>query len=118
MKPARIILVCLVGVLIVLGVALATGSVPLLGGDDSARPPCEQLPSRQSVADAVASRQALVTRIEDVGSGVKVEVATPCQGQQDRAIVSVKYTTDAEREGVDAVLRQDGFGVALELVSQ
>lgn len=92
--------------------------VPLFGESDSARPPCEQLPDRKSVEDAVASHEDLVTRIENVGSGVKVGAATPCEGQPDKAIVRIGYTTGTEREGVDAILRQEqGFGVPVELVS-
>ncbi|WP_152413012.1 hypothetical protein [Nitrolancea hollandica] len=60
-----------------------------------------------------------MTRIQNVGPGVKVEVATPCNGQPDRAIVRIRYTTNTEWKGVDAILRQDdGFGVPVELVSK
>jgi hypothetical protein len=66
----------------------------------------------------VASHEDLVTRIRSVGPGVTVDVATPCDGQPERAIVSIKYTTEAEWKGVDAILGQEGFGVAVELVSK
>lgn len=91
--------------------------IPLRRGHDSARPPCEQLPDRQAVVDAVASHEALVARIHEVGPGVKVDVATPCSGQPDRAIVTITYATDAEWKGVDSIIRDEGFGVAVELVS-
>lgn len=108
----------LLGVLLMAGAGVATGVVPLSGSGDSARPPCEQLPGIKSVEDAVASHEDLVTRIRDVGTGVDVAVATPCQDQPNKAIVRINYTTDAEREGVDAILRQeDGFGAPVELVS-
>jgi len=48
---------------------------------------------------------------------VAVDVATPCDDQPDRAIVRITYATDDEWEGVDAILTQEGFGVAVELVS-
>lgn len=108
---------CLFGVLLIVGAGVAFGLAPMLGGRDSARPPCGQLPDRKSVVDAIASHEDLAGRIQKAGPGVKVAVATPCEGQPDRAIVRIRYTTDTEREGVDAVLRQEGFGVPAELVS-
>jgi hypothetical protein len=110
-------LVGLLGVLLIVAAGLALGVVPLSRGHDSARPPCEQLPERESVADAVASHEDLVARIQDVGAGVKVAVATPCKGQPDKAIVRIEYTTETERKGVDAILQQEeGFGAPVELV--
>ncbi len=117
MDRSRVFLLCLVGALLMAGAVVLTGVIPLSRGHDSARPPCEQLPDRQSVADAMASHQDLVTRIQNVGPGVKIKIATPCKGQPDRAIVRITYTTDTEWKGVDALLRQEGFGVAAELVS-
>jgi hypothetical protein len=108
---------CLLAVVLVVGAGLLTGAVPLSNGHNSARPPCEQLPDRQAIVDAVASHEDLVTRIQEVGPGVKVDVATPCEDQPDRAIVRITYATDAEWEGVDSILGQEGFGVAAELVS-
>lgn len=111
------LLICVLGVLLIAGAGLATGVVPLSGGRDSARPPCEKLPDKESVEEAVASHEDLVTRIEDVGSGVNVGVATPCEGQPDKAIISIEYETDDEWEGVNDVLMQaEGFGVPVELV--
>jgi hypothetical protein len=113
-----VFVLCLFGMLLIAGAGVVFGVIPLSRGGDSARPPCEQLPDRQTVADAVASHEDLVTRIRDVGPGVTVDVATPCEGQPDRAIVRITYETDDEREGVDAILRQeDGFGAPVELVS-
>jgi len=116
-----VFLLCLIGALLVLmtvaGAGLLSGVDPFPLGRDSERPPCEQLPDRQSVEDALASHGNLVTRIQDVGPGVAVDVATPCDDQPDRAIVRITYATDDEWEGVDAILTQEGFGVAVELVS-
>lgn len=90
----------------------------LAGGRDSARPPCEQLPNKKSVADAVASHEELASRIRNVGPGVEIAVATPCEGQPDRAIVRIGYSTDTEWESVNTILRRtEGFGVPVELVS-
>jgi len=118
LNRVSVFLVCLFGTLLIVGAGVVSGVIPLSRGHDSARPPCEQLPNRKSVVDAVASHQDLVTRVRKVGPGVKVDVATPCEGQPDRAIVSITYTTETEWKGVDAVLRQEGFGVAVELVSK
>lgn len=49
-------------------------------------------------------------------TGVKVDVATPCEGQPDRALIRISYATKAEREGIDTILAQEGFGVPVELV--
>ena len=108
---------CLFGTFLIVGAGAGAGVIPLLRGHDSAHPPCEQLPNRKSVVDAMASHDDLVTRIQSVGPGVKVNVATPCEGQPDRAIVSITYTTDTERKGVEAILQQEWFGVPVELVS-
>lgn len=56
--------------------------------------------------------------MRQVGPGVQVAVASPCAGQPDQALVSIKYTTDAERVGVAAILQHEGFGVAAELVKK
>lgn len=119
MKRASLLLLCSFGVLLIVGVGgVSLGFVPMLGRQDSARPPCEQLPDKKSVADAVASHGDLVARIQEAGPGVEVDVATPCGDQPNRAIVRVTYTTGTERDGVDAVLRRaEGFGAPVELVS-
>lgn len=117
MSGLRLFSVCLVAVVLIVGAGLVSGAVPLPRARDYARPPCEQLPNRQSVVDALASHEALVARIQGVGPGVKVDIATPCEGQPDRAIVRITYATDTEWEGVHSILREEGFGVAAELVS-
>lgn len=109
-------LLSLPGIVLLVGVGLASGIIPSSRGGDSARPPCERLPAKALVIDAVSSHKDLDTQIRNVGPGVRVVVATPCQGQPDKALVSVKYATDSERSGVDAILRQGSFGVPVELV--
>ncbi len=117
MDRVKVFLLCLFGVLLIAGAGVATGVVPLSTSRDSARPPCEKLPDKESVVEAVASHEDLVTRIQNAGSGVKVDVATPCKGQPDRAIARIKYTTDTEWKDVNTILQQeDGFGVPVELV--
>jgi hypothetical protein len=102
--------------LIVAGIAALAGVNPLDNGRDSTRPPCAQLPDRQAVDDALASHQDLVTRIEAVGSDVEVGVATPCDEPPDRAIIRITYQSDDEWDGIQAILTQEGFGVAVEVV--
>ncbi len=115
MRSSRLLLLSLLGVLLLVGVAFASGLLPGSGGD-SARPPCEQLPAEAAVSEAVASHQDLVRRLREVGPGVRLSVATPCDGQPGRALVRILYATTSERSGVDALLQQDGFGVPVELV--
>lgn len=116
MNRVLVILGALVVVVLIAVAGLLFGVDPLPRSRDSERPPCEQLPDRQAVVDALASHQELVARIHGVGPGVKVDVATPCDDQPERAIVSITYATDDEWKGVDAILTQEGFGVAVEVV--
>lgn len=118
MNRIKVLLLSLFGVLLIVGAGVATGVVPLSTSRDSARPPCEKLPDKESVVDAVASHEDLVARIQDVGPGVKVDAATPCEGQPDKAIIRVVYETDNEWEGVNDILQHaNGFGAPVELVS-
>jgi uncharacterized protein YebE (UPF0316 family) len=114
----RVLLICLSAVVVTVGAGAVFGVLPWATGYKSARPPCEQLPNRSVIVDAVAAHEDLVTRIRNVGPGVTIAVAAPCEGQPDRAIVHITFATDAERKGVDAILRQDGFGVTVELVKK
>jgi hypothetical protein len=116
LKTAMVVPLGALGVLIVGGALLMSGVIPLSRGEDSARPPCDQLPSVQAVSGAVASHQELIARIEKVGRGVEVGVAKPCGDQTDRAIVRIEYAAADERKDVDAILQNDSFGVPVELV--
>lgn len=103
-------------VFLIAGAGLLSDVIPLPGRQDFARPPCDQLPDKQSVVAALASHGDLTARLQNVGPGVKVEVATPCEGQPDRALVRISYRTKDELKGIDALLRNEGFGVPVELV--
>jgi hypothetical protein len=116
LKTAKVVALGVIGILIVGGALLMSGVIPLSRGEDSARPPCDQLPSVQAVTGAVASHQELIAQIEKVGRGVKVSVAKPCGDQTDQAIVRIEYAAADERKDVDAILRNDGFGVPVQLV--
>lgn len=107
------------GVLIVVllfGVGLFAHVIPLPLGKNVGHLPCEQLPDKSSVLEALASHSDLADRLQNVGPGVKIEVATPCDEQPDKALIRISYATKAEREGIDRVLSQEGFGVPVELV--
>lgn len=108
------------GSLVVVGalVVIALGVVGLPGSTDSARPPCERLPTVSDVRDALTSRAALAERLEAVGSGVEVSLVTPCD-DPDRALVRITVPSADERAGVDAVLgAADGFGAPAEVVTR
>lgn len=112
-----LLIVVLVAILVVVGGAGAvTGIVPIKRGHDSARPPCDQLPDRQTIARAIETHGDLVDRFETIGPGVRVEVATPCKDDPDRAIVRVTYGTDEEWKDIDAILTENGFGVPVEVI--
>ncbi|PZN08294.1 MAG: hypothetical protein DIU69_10280 [Bacillota bacterium] len=98
------------------GMGVFANVIPLPFKQDVARPPCEKLPDQSSVAQALAAHGDLVARLERIGSGVKVEVATPCKGQPDRALIRISYATKAERAGIDQVLAREWFGVPVEVV--
>ena len=57
MKGTGVFLLILLGALLVTAAALLTGVDPFPLGRDSTRPPCEQLPDRRAVADAIAARR-------------------------------------------------------------
>lgn len=97
--------------------AAALGVLRLPGSADSTRPPCAQLPTVVAVERALSVNPTLVERIEAVGDGVEVSVAQPCE-EPERALVRVTFSSEVERTGVDAILREDGFGMPVELVGR
>lgn len=115
----RVVLLIAIPVAVVALLAVAavgTGFVRLPGAAVSERPPCDQLPDRATVADALTERTELVRKLEDVGEGVRVRAITPC-ADEDRSLVEVGFSTGDEREGIDQVLQSnDGFGVPVQLV--
>jgi hypothetical protein len=117
MKRLIITVASLAGAIAVLGVvAVMLGVLPFPGDGDSGRPPCDQLPARQAAIAAIDSHPDLVSRIEGVGSGVSVEVGTPCD-DPNLGLVTISYSTDEERAAVHGILRDsNGFGVPAELI--
>lgn len=117
MNRAGVVVAVLVVALLVVGAVLLSGVFPRTSEYDAVRPPCERLPDRQTALDAVASHQDLVRQLQDAGPGVTVDVATPCDDQPDRAVIRIAYTNDDEGRGIRDILGQEGFGVAVEVVS-
>ncbi len=95
---------------------LATGFIRAPFGNRDSRPPCDQLPTRDAADLALHTHAGITERIVKIGNTVSVAVALPC-GSQDRAILLIRYASDAQREAIQAVLQDGGFGVPVELVS-
>lgn len=105
-----------IGVLVLAGAGALAGVLPLPGGGDPARPPCEELPDVATATGALADNRELADRITGVGLGVEADVATPCP-DETRAIIEVTYTTDEERAAVEDVMGgSTGFGVPVQVV--
>lgn len=86
-------------------------------GSTVVRPPCDRLPQRTQVESALAEHADLVRALEATGSGVGVRAGRPCADDPDRSLVTVTWSSGAEREAVDRLLtRSDGFGVPVEVV--
>ena len=118
-KHVGVFLVSLVVVLLIVAGATAVSGVnPLDSGHKYVRPPCAQLQDRKTVEHALASHQDLVARLESAGPGVTVDVDTPCNDQPDRALVRITYETDKEWDSIQSILGQEGFGVAVDVVSK
>ena len=96
-------------------IGLATGLIRPSPANRDSRPPCDQLPSRKAAEQALASHADLKERIAKNAKGAAVEVAMPCDGE-DRGIIRITYSGDAQREAIQAVLLDGGFGAPVELV--
>lgn len=118
MKRAPSIVVGL-GAAAVLAVGLlVSGVLPVPGQDAAPHPPCEELPSRGEVDDALAQNPGLVEDLESIGSSVSVETGLPCDDQPDRALVRIIYTSGDQRGQIDTLLQQDTFGVPAQVIQQ
>jgi len=91
--------------------AIVLGGIFPLGGGNT-HPPCDQLPTKAHARHALEGNPGLVTRLSEAGSGVAVGVDSPGCDNGNQALIDVTYSTDEERDRIDAVLtRSDGFGV-------
>lgn len=113
---AIFLIVTAAGFFLFAGGGMLLDRIPFPGKQDYARPPCEKLLSKETVEKAFSSRQDLVARLQDVGPGVKVEVATPCADQPEKALIRIWFKTKAEEEGISAILNKDSFKVHVEPV--
>jgi hypothetical protein len=105
---AVVVAVIAVAALVILAVY---GFFNRLVGGGVAHPPCEQLPRRSQVAQAIDQHAGLVERLTAAGDGVEVIFGTPCS-DPDRAVVAVRVTTSKEEASVREILgHSDGFGV-------
>lgn len=96
--------------------AIVFGVTQPLTSPDVARPPCDQLPRQADVAQALDSHRDLVAQIEAIGEPVHVTNDAPCTGQPEKALVTISYHTEDERQAIDHILTtQDGFGVPVQL---
>lgn len=110
-----------VGLVAAAGVAVGVAAVGLGGvwpSSGDTIPACSQLPTAARASEALRMHQALTEELEALGGGISVEVGTPCGAGQDRALVSVSYASDGERDEIRRLLeRRDGFGVPVRLVA-
>lgn len=96
--------------------AIVFGVIPPRTSPDVARPPCDQLPRRTDVAQALDSHRGLVAQLEAIGEKVHVTNEAPCGGQPDKALVMISYHSEDERQSIDRILTtQNGFGVPAQL---
>ncbi|GAB78453.1 hypothetical protein SAMN05421595_2720 [Austwickia chelonae] len=102
--------VLLVAVLVLSGVLRPPGT-------SYTQPPCEQLPSRNTVDQALAHRADVVESIKHVGSQVNVAAASVCE-PQDRALIRITYLHDRERLEIEKILMNPTFGVPVELAQE
>jgi len=114
MKYVKSLAIGVAVVLVAGGLTFGLVRLPIAQGSPSL--PCEQLVDKATAADALARRPDLVARVEGTGTGVKVGVTTPCAGQPERALITIRYTAGAEETAINTIMRHDGFGVPAQLV--
>lgn len=78
---------------------------------------CSMLLSPDEVSQALATHEDLTDRFEGMGEGVQVYQTSACDGE--KAIISITYGSDAEKESIEQLLA-DGpyYGSAVELVKK
>lgn len=78
---------------------------------------CSMLQSPDEVSQALANHEDLTHRFEGIGEGVEVSQTSACDGE--KAIISISYVSDAEKDSIERLLA-DGpyYGSAVELVKK
>lgn len=115
MKRAISALIALGAAALLAAVLFGTGVVPVPGQQAAPHPPCEELPTRAEVEDALITHDDLVREIQAVGAKVQIDVGTPCSDEPDRALVRITYTEGADRDRIDNVMSKSGFGVPAQV---
>lgn len=112
-----VLTVVIVAVFLAGGAAVAALNIGgVVGGGGVARPPCGKLPDKAAVLTALHTHPDMIKRLENVGNGVRVNLAQPCD-DANLGLVRVTYTNDSQRDAIDTVLQhEDGFGVPLEVM--
>lgn len=77
-------------------------------------PACDSLPTYAAAQEAFAKNQETVQKLRELGPGVEVLVSKQC-GDADRGIVTIRFATDAEKNGITAITNGPTFGVPLQL---
>lgn len=111
----RRLIVIILGLLAVLAVAAVAGGFISLRGTQSARPPCEDLPSRATVEAALKDHTDLQARLEGIDEDVTAAVSTPCE-DPDKGLVAIHYRTDDQFEQIGRIMETSGFGVPAQPV--
>ncbi|TDC67073.1 hypothetical protein E1258_00755 [Micromonospora sp. KC207] len=102
--------------LLAAGVAAASPLYGLFPQSGDAHPSCDQLPTEAEATAGLARNQDLADEIKALGDGIAVVVGKPCPAGQDRALISVTYSSKSDREAISGLLgRRDGFGVPVYL---
>lgn len=118
MRRALPIIIGLAAVAVLAVGLLVSGVVRPPGQDAAPHPPCDELPTRSEVDDALAQNPELVEAVEAVGSSVSVAAGEPCDDQPDKALVRITYRSADQRAQIDTLLQDDSFGVPAQVIER
>jgi hypothetical protein len=78
--------------------------------------PCDRLPERAVVVDALNRHTDLVSRLVAVAPDeVHVDVSGPCDDRPSAAEILITYASHGQRTRIEDLLRAGGFGVPTSL---
>ncbi|WP_172797057.1 hypothetical protein [Devriesea agamarum] len=115
-SPSKMRIGLVVGVIILAVGSITTASILAFGYISSenvnTHPPCDQLPGVAEARRGLESNPDLLSKLNQVGSGVSVRVESPGCKNPDQALIEVVYSTDEEATRIEDVLTHgSGFGV-------